>query len=70
MTAAAAPHRKFAIAVDGRPAHGPLAPIEQRSCAIRDITTALGTGKSPAFGFLNAGFGLATRGNAARAIAG
>ncbi len=64
-------HTRPAIAItfDDIPAHGPLVTGQTRVGVIRDITEALAKAKAPAFGFLNAGFGLDTPDDAARAIA-
>lgn len=59
----------IAITFDDVPAHGPLAPGQTRTGVIRAITTALAAAKAPAFGFLNAGFGLDTPADSASAIA-
>ncbi len=59
----------IAITFDDIPAHGPLAPGQTRVGVIRDIAAALAEAKAPASGFLNAGFGLDTPDDAARAIA-
>jgi len=55
-----APPAKPAIAFtfDDIPAHGALPPGETRLSVIRRITDALAVARVPAFGFLNAGFGL------------
>jgi len=59
----------IAITFDDIPAHGPLVPGQTRVDVIRAITRALAAAKAPAFGFLNAGFGLDAPDDAARAIA-
>ena len=59
----------IAITFDDIPAHGPLVPGQTRVDVIRAITGALAAGKAPAFGFLNAGFGLDAPDDAAKAIA-
>jgi peptidoglycan/xylan/chitin deacetylase (PgdA/CDA1 family) len=59
----------IALTFDDIPAHGPLAPGQTRTDVIRGITAALAAAKAPAFGFLNAGFGLDAPYDAARAIA-
>ncbi len=59
----------IAMTFDDIPAHGPLPPGRSRTAVIRDIAAALSAAKAPAFGFLNAGFGLDTPADAARAIA-
>ncbi len=59
----------IAITFDDIPAHGPLVPGQTRVDVIRAITAALAAAKAPAFGFLNAGFGLDAPDDAARAIA-
>jgi lysophospholipase L1-like esterase/peptidoglycan/xylan/chitin deacetylase (PgdA/CDA1 family) len=59
----------IAITFDDIPAHGPLVAGQTRVGVIRDIAAALAKAKAPAFGFLNAGFGLDTPDDAARAIA-
>ncbi len=66
---AADPRPAIAFTFDDIPAHGPLAPGQSRVDVIRGITGALAAAKAPAFGFLNAGFGLDTPDDAARAIA-
>jgi len=48
----------IALTFDDIPAHGPLPPGETRVGIIRKIATALKRAGAPAFGFLNAGFGL------------
>jgi peptidoglycan/xylan/chitin deacetylase (PgdA/CDA1 family) len=55
-TATAAPSVAFTF--DDIPAHGPLPPGVSRVDVIRGITDTLKAEKVPAFGFLNAGFGL------------
>ncbi|MDD1451203.1 GDSL-type esterase/lipase family protein [Sphingomonas sp. H160509] len=59
----------IAITFDDIPAHGPLVPGQTRVDVIRAITGALAAAKAPAFGFLNAGFGLDAPDDAAGAIA-
>ncbi len=59
----------IAITFDDIPAHGPLVPGQTRVDVIRAITWALAAAKAPAFGFLNAGFGLDAPDDAAGAIA-
>ncbi|MEG3165448.1 GDSL-type esterase/lipase family protein [Sphingomonas sp. PB2P19] len=59
----------IALTFDDIPAHGPLAPGQSRTDVIRGIASALAAAKAPAFGFLNAGFGLDTPDDSARAIA-
>ena len=59
----------IAITFDDIPAHGPLVPGQTRVEVIRAITGALAAAKAPAFGFLNAGFGLDAPDDAAGAIA-
>ena len=59
----------IAITFDDIPAHGPLVPGQTRVDVIRAITAALAAAKAPAFGFLNAGFGLDAPDDAAKAIA-
>ncbi|WP_345865363.1 GDSL-type esterase/lipase family protein [Sphingomonas qilianensis] len=59
----------IALTFDDIPAHGPLAPGETRRDVIGKITAALAKAKAPAFGFLNAGFGLDDPADAAQAIA-
>jgi len=59
----------IAITFDDIPAHGPLLPGQTRVDVIRAITGALAAAKAPAFGFLNAGFGLDAPDDAAGAIA-
>ncbi len=59
----------IAITFDDIPAHGPLIPGQTRVDVIRAITGALAAAKAPAFGFLNAGFGLDAPDDAAKAIA-
>jgi len=59
----------IAITFDDIPAHGPLVPGQTRVDVIRAITSALAAAKAPAFGFLNAGFGLDAPDDAAKAIA-
>jgi peptidoglycan/xylan/chitin deacetylase (PgdA/CDA1 family) len=63
------PRPAIALTFDDIPAHDPLAPGQSRTDVIRSITTALSAAKAPAFGFLNAGFGLDTPADSARAIA-
>jgi lysophospholipase L1-like esterase/peptidoglycan/xylan/chitin deacetylase (PgdA/CDA1 family) len=58
----------IAFTFDDIPAHGPLIAGQTRVDVIRGITTALAAAKAPAFGFLNAGFGLDTPDDSARAI--
>jgi len=48
----------IAFTFDDIPAHGPLPPGVSRLDVVRAITRALSEAKVPAFGFLNAGFGL------------
>jgi len=55
-TRSAAP--AIAVTFDDIPAHGPLPPSETRIGIVREIVTALNHADTPAFGFLNAGFGL------------
>ena len=59
----------ISITFDDIPAHGPLVPGQTRVDVIRAITGALAAAKVPAFGFLNAGFGLDAPDDAAGAIA-
>ncbi len=59
----------IAITFDDIPAHGPLVPGQTRVDVIRAITGALAAARAPAFGFLNAGFGLDAPDDAAGAIA-
>ncbi|RMB28361.1 lysophospholipase L1-like esterase [Sphingomonas sp. PP-F2F-G114-C0414] len=59
----------IALTFDDIPAHGPLAPGQTRADVIRGITTALAAARAPAFGFMNAGFGLDNPADAAAAIA-
>jgi lysophospholipase L1-like esterase/peptidoglycan/xylan/chitin deacetylase (PgdA/CDA1 family) len=59
----------IAITFDDIPAHGPLVPGQTRVDVIRAIAGALAAAKAPAFGFLNAGFGLDAPDDAAKAIA-
>ncbi|MGU3392358.1 GDSL-type esterase/lipase family protein [Sphingomonas sp. M1A8_2b] len=59
----------IAITFDDIPAHGPLAPGQTRVDVIRGITAALAAAHAPAFGFMNAGFGLDTPADSAKAIA-
>lgn len=63
------PHPTIAITFDDIPAHGPLPAGETRRDVIARIAAALADAKAPAFGFLNAGFGLDAPDDAARAIA-
>ncbi len=63
------PRPAIALTFDDIPAHGPLAPGQSRTDVIRGITAALAAAGAPAFGFLNAGFGLDTPADSARAIA-
>jgi len=53
----AADRPTIAFTFDDIPAHGPLPPGETRLSVIRRITAALTAARTPAFGFLNAGFG-------------
>ncbi len=59
----------IAFTFDDIPAHGPLTPGQTRVDVIHGITAALAAAKAPAFGFFNAGFGLDTPDDSARAIA-
>jgi len=59
----------IAFTFDDIPAHGPLVPGQTRVDVIQAITGALAAAKAPAFGFLNAGFGLDAPDDAAKAIA-
>lgn len=59
----------IALTFDDIPAHGPLAPGQTRADVIRGITTALAAARAPAFGFMNAGFGLDNPADATAAIA-
>ncbi|WP_260598183.1 GDSL-type esterase/lipase family protein [Sphingomonas endolithica] len=59
----------IAFTFDDIPAHGPLLPGETRKDVIGRIATALAAAKAPAFGFLNAGFGLDDPADAAQATA-
>ena len=59
----------IALTFDDIPAHGPLAPGQTRTDVIRGITSALAAAHAPAFGFMNAGFGLDAPADAANAIA-
>lgn len=63
------PRPAIAITFDDIPAHGPLAPGEIRRDVVARIAAALNDAKAPAFGFLNAGFGLDRPDDAAQAIA-
>jgi lysophospholipase L1-like esterase/peptidoglycan/xylan/chitin deacetylase (PgdA/CDA1 family) len=63
------PRPAIALTFDDIPAHGPLPPGETRVGVIRAIAAALAEAKAPAFGFLNAGFGLDDPAGAARATA-
>jgi peptidoglycan/xylan/chitin deacetylase (PgdA/CDA1 family) len=53
------PRPAIALTFDDIPSHGPLPPGETRLSVIHRITAALAAEKAPAFGFLNAGIGIA-----------
>ncbi|WP_240500163.1 polysaccharide deacetylase family protein [Sphingomonas montana] len=58
MARTPAPRPAIALTFDDIPVHGPLPRGQTRVGVIRAITAALRRAKAPAFGFLNAGFGL------------
>jgi lysophospholipase L1-like esterase/peptidoglycan/xylan/chitin deacetylase (PgdA/CDA1 family) len=63
------PRPAIALTFDDIPAHGPLVLGQTRRDVIRGIAGALAAAKAPAFGFLNAGFGLDDPAGAAQATA-